>query len=140
MSLEELNLKYTDEELRRIPGDAQLRYNILSPILMDLHENKVVYRERIVCIVSLQDVEISPTGFRATCRPFHPIDPEPASNPKLLDKWRFSSSWEHMAVGVNRISSPWAGWAIWPEKELVKEVIQLASAGKFQSVRALLVK
>ena len=56
MSLEELNLKYTDEELRRIPGDAQLRYNILSPILMDLHENKVVYRERIVCIGSLQDV------------------------------------------------------------------------------------
>lgn len=140
MSLEELNLKYTDDELRRIPGDALLRFNILSPILMDLHESKVVYRERFVCVVSLQDVEISPTGFRATCRPFHPIDPEPASNPKLLDKWRCSSSWELMGVGVNSIGSPWAGWTIWPEKDLVKEVIQLASAGKFQSVRALLAK
>ncbi len=52
MSLEELNLKYTNDELRRIPGDALLRFNILSPILMDLHESKVVYRERFVCVVS----------------------------------------------------------------------------------------
>ena len=141
MKFDEINAKFTSEELRQIPGNGELRFNALLPILTNLYQDKVIYRERFICVVSLKDIELSPKGFGATCTPVLPIEikwsgdfqPQTPSG-----EWRFRGSWDLIGIRNNCIGSVWSGWTIWPEKDLVEEVVRLASKGEIESVLALL--
>ncbi len=141
MKLDEINAKYTSEELRQIPGNGELRFNALLPVLTNLYQNKVIYRQRFICIVSLRNIELSPEGFGATCTPVLPIEIKRTGDfqPKTPSgEWSFRGSWDLIGIRKNSIGSVWGGWTIWPENDLVEEAIRLASKGEVERVLALL--
>lgn len=141
MTFDEINAKFTSEDLRQIPGNGELRFNSLLPILTSLYQDKVIYRERFICVVSLRDIELSPKVFGATCTPVHPIEfkwPGDFQPQTPSGEWHFRGTWDLIGIRKNSIGSVWSGWTIWPENELVKEVIGLASKGEFESVLELL--
>lgn len=53
-----------------ITPDRQLRYELLAPLFITLHENKIVYRERFIGIIKAEDVIITPERFKATAIPY----------------------------------------------------------------------
>ena len=129
MTFDELRTKHTEDELSHFPGDAGFRFGAFSPILSDLHEDKIVYRERFICVVLLHDIELSPRGFGATCIPILPIELTGSFRPMPPEKeWSFRGTWDWMRLLKNSINVPYAGWTIWPEKDRVKEVIRFANS------------
>jgi hypothetical protein len=138
MTFRDLRSKYTRDELSYFPGDAALRFDAFSPILSDLYEDKVVYCERFVCVVSLRNIEISAKRFKATCVPILPIERTGSFRRTAPEEeWDFSAPWDWMTLANNSINVPYAGWTIWPEKDRVREVIRLARAGDFEGALAL---
>ncbi|MCW1916514.1 hypothetical protein OJ996_23205 [Luteolibacter sp. GHJ8] len=141
MTFEELRKKYTEDELSYFPGDAGLRFDAFSPILSDLYEDKIVYCERFVAVVSLRDIELSPKGFGATCTPFLAFE-RPGDFRSLIPdrEWSFRGPWDWMRLIKNSINVPYAGWTIWPEKDRVKEVIRSLSMGDLEAALKLTLK
>lgn len=133
MTIDELRENYTADELSHFPGDGDLRYRLFSPLFADLFENKVIYRERFVCVVLLENIEINPEFFNATAIPLINIElsgewrPEPPSEP-----WEFGGVWSALCLWNKGISAPYASWTIWPEPDLVREVERLALDGEFE--------
>lgn len=133
MTIEELRRDYSEEELSYFPGDGELRYRLFAPLFADLHENKVVYRERFVAVVRLENIKITPEFFEATAAPLINIEfsgdwkPEPPAEP-----WTFGGVWSALCLLGSGISAPYAGWTIWPEPKLVPEVERLAQNGEFE--------
>ena len=133
MTFDELKRHYSEDELSFFPGDNELRYRLFSPSFENLHENKIVYRERFVCLVRLENIQISPESFSATAVPLIHIEfsgdwrPEPPEEP-----WEFGAVWKAMCVWNNGISAPYASWTIWPETDIVREVERLAREGEFE--------
>lgn len=133
MTIDELKRNYSEDDLSHFMGDNELRYRLFSPFFSNLHENKVVYRERFVCLVRLENIEITPEGFSSTAVPLIHIEftgdwrPEPPPEP-----WEFGAVWKAMCVWNNGFSAPYASWTIWPDPELVREVERLALKGEFE--------
>ena len=99
MTLQELNSKYSIGDLGNIPGDGNLRYQIFSPILKNLYENKIVYYEHFMCVAILQDIIITPELFSATAIPYIKID-RLDSHFKFYPTapWTFGAKWSHMRL------------------------------------------
>ena len=74
MKPEELNSKYSWEELSKMPGDGELPRKLFSPFLEDLYEDKIIYFERSLCIVTLKDIKNTPELFEATATPYIHIE------------------------------------------------------------------
>lgn len=138
MTFDELRKKYTDNELSYFPGDANLRREAFTPVLTDLYENKIVYYEKFICVVALSEIELTEDGFRAKCTPEIPIMREGYPGPSSpTEQWKFGGKWDWMRLINNSINVPYAGWSIWPEKERVRQVIELASRGDFDGALRL---
>lgn len=140
MTFKELRQKYTDKELSFLPGDPQLRYEAFGPILSDLFQDQIVYRERMaLSVVSLRDFEIDAKGFRGHCKsvitivesPFDPI------NETFAEGWYFGGGWEDTRLIGDALNASYIGWTIWPERDRVRRVIERAEAGDLKGAQAL---
>ena len=139
MTIKELQAKYTSAELSSFPGNAELRYQLFSPLLQNLYENKIVYRERFVCIIKLEDLIIIPERLHAKAVPYLQIKQNKESDQYLPNRpWTFGSKWEYIRLIENGLSVPYANWCIWCEPELVREVEGLTLKGEFRKAIELL--
>jgi hypothetical protein len=124
MTLKELQIKHPD--LRTNSGDPVFRRSVWSPFFENLHEGKVIYRERFICLARIDDLEITDGGVGGTVVPLvylyvpHYINKPPGT-------WHFGGSWRHMWQSENTLGQPYAGWSIWPEPSLIKAVESLIS-------------
>lgn len=138
MTFDDLKLAHTSDELSYFPGDNDLRFRAFSPILQNLFENKLVYRERFICLVRLEEIQITPEFFSATAVPhLHFVETGVFGPDSLTKPWKFKSSWDWMCMGNNSINVPYAGWTIWPEARRVKAVEQLLLAGDYEEALLL---
>lgn len=95
MTLKALLENYPDKKLTYNHGDPVFRRSVWEPFFQNLHENKVIYRERFVCLARLDDLETDESGVRALVVPLNyfytreglRLPPKP---------WRFGGSWQHM--------------------------------------------
>jgi hypothetical protein len=135
----DLRQSYTRDELSHFPGNNELRFRVFSPFLKNLFQNKVVYCEKFICIVRLEDIQITPEYFKATAVPhlhikrsgsFQPVSP--------TTPWSFTSTWDWMLLGNHTLSVPYAGWRIWPEVDFVREIEHLAQNGDHEAALQLL--
>ena len=140
-ALEELCLKYSWNEIGCVPGDANLRhqlgnlrYQLFTPILKDLYENKIVYYERFMCVAILKNIKITPEKFEATAIPHIKIERE-GSLLKYYPKkpWTFGSAWFAMTAKKEYFSTYGGMWLLWTDKELVKTVEELARKKDFKA-------
>ena len=88
-----------------------MRYHALSPLFKNLYENKVIYRERFIGIVQLEDIELSEDLFRATA-----IGKIMIYKPSFIDyplrkSWKFECDWACLSLAENRLSS-YCSWTI----------------------------
>jgi hypothetical protein len=135
--LEELNLKYSFEELQRMPGDRELRRKLFTPFLTDLHENKIIYYERFLCVASLKDIITTPEKFEATATPYINIEkPEEEESRFMKKPWTFGAGWPYIRLLGDHFGT-YGGWLIWTDKELVKTVEELARKKDFKTAYEL---
>lgn len=127
MTILQLKENYSSHDLSYYPGDRQLRYKLFAPLFINLHENKLVYRERFIGIIKVEDVVITPERFQATAVPYLLIERNNRFDKFFFrkPKWTFCATWDHMRLIDNSINVPYANWTVWCEPELVKEVEQL---------------
>ena len=74
MTLEELELKYSWQEIGKSGGDGELHRKLFTPFLTDIYENKIVYYERFMCVAILENIKIAPDRFEATAIPYITIE------------------------------------------------------------------
>lgn len=135
MTLEELSLKYSWEELSKIPGDADFRFKTLSPILQNIYENKILYYERFMCVAVLEDIKITPERFEARAVPLIELKRLGSTPDGYYPEkpWTFGASWPHMAVQNGYFTTYGGMWIAWTDKELVKTVEELAKKGDLKT-------
>lgn len=75
MTILDLHQDYTEDEPSLFPGDRRLRYRAFAPLFFDLHEQKIVYHERFLCVVELENIELSEEGVCVTAVRGLAIDP-----------------------------------------------------------------
>ena len=73
MKLSDLYKSYTEEELQYSEGDSTIRFRAFSPFFQNLHEGKVIYCEKFMCIARLDDLTITPERLSAKAVPVTPI-------------------------------------------------------------------
>ena len=136
-TLQELSLKHSITDLQRIPGDGDLRYQIFSPILQNLYENKIIYYEHFMCVAILEDIKITPESFYATAIPHIKIE-RADSNMKYYPPkpWKFGAKWSWMTLRHNRFGT-YGSWLFWTDKDLVKTVEEQARKGEFEKALEL---
>jgi hypothetical protein len=138
-ALEELCLKYSWNEIGCVPGDANLRYQLgnlryqlFTPILKDLYENKIVYYERFMCVATLKNIKITAEKFEATA--IRHITIERGENkPHPPKSWTFGAAWFAMTAKKEYFSTYGGMWLLWTDKELVKTVEELAKKKDFKA-------
>jgi hypothetical protein len=132
MTLQEINSKYSFKELQSMPGDGEFRRKLFTPFLEDLYENKIIYFERSLSIVTLKDIINTPELFEATAIPYINIE-KPSGHSYALDNepWTFGAAWPYMRLLDDHFGT-YGGWLIWTDKELVKVVEELARKKDFE--------
>jgi hypothetical protein len=128
-----------NKESNHMDTDGAKEYAKYSQLFKKLYENKVVYHERFSCIIKLEDIKITEERFEATAVPFLQI----INGSKRLDKtypdkpWEFGGIWKMIKTEENCLFSPYGGWSIWFEPELVKKVENLVLDGKYNEALKL---
>lgn len=137
--IKNLSSKFTDEELSCFPGNNQLKYEAFSPIFKNLFQNKIVYSERFIGLVKLEDVVITPERFKATAIPYLPIERKHKFDQFFFrkPKWTFGSDWQFMRLIGNSINVPYANWTIWFDPETIKLVEELIQSNKMKEALAI---
>lgn len=139
MTLSDLRARYAQDEVSNDLDDPALRRELFTPFLTNLHEGKVIYRERFICIVNMHEVETSTERFNALAEPILPVGmtgPFQALIPTR--RWNFGASWAGVCLGPSSFYAPYGGWTIWPEPEIVKEVERLILADHSQAALKLI--
>lgn len=126
MTIKELRSNYA-EELALFPGEGKLRYELLSPVLRNLHESKVVYYEKFIGIVRLEDIKITSEEFLAIANSYLLIERHSRFDPYFfkIKKWKFGAKWKYMRLLGSSINVPYANWTIWCDPDTVKAVEEL---------------
>ncbi|WP_420577505.1 hypothetical protein [Ekhidna sp.] len=126
-TIQELKAKYTEDELSSFPGDKKLRYEIFSPLFENLYEEKVIYYEKIIGIVRIEDLTMTPDSFQAKAIPHQCIERNKGLDDLFdqLETWTFGSSWDHIRLIDHSLNSIYAGWTVWTDPELVKVIEKL---------------
>ena len=121
-------------------GDPVFRRSVWGPFFGNLHGNKVIYRERFICLARIDDLEIDDKGVRGTVVPLVYLFTYPHLRIPARP-WRFGGSWAHMWQTGNKLGQPYAGWTIWPEPPLVRAVEHLiaqdATEGALELIRGI---
>lgn len=134
MTIEQLRAKYTEKDLSNFLGDKALRYAMFAPLFENLFEQKVIYHEKIMGIVKLKDVIITPDSFTATAVPHLCINRRNDFDDLFfqLEDWTFSAGWDWMLMSDDgSIGVPYAGWTIWTDPILVERVERLCEEKKY---------
>ena len=136
MKLSDLYKTYTEDELQYSEGDSAIRFRAFSPFFQNLHEGKVIYYEKFMCIARLDDLKISPERLSAIAVPVTPIDRGPRytipSKP-----WGIGMQWSCMMLRFGGLGNPYVGWTVWPEVERVQAAEKLISSGDIEGIMNL---
>ena len=137
MTLSQICEKYSAKELQSMPGDAEFRYRIFSPILSNIFENKIVYYERFMCIAILEDIKITSESFYATAVPYLKIEREENSSMYYPQKpWKIGVKWSYLTLHHNHFGT-YGGWSFWTDKVIVQKTEELARNREFDKAMEL---
>jgi len=136
VKLSDLSKSYTEEELQYSEGDPAIRFRAFSPFFQNLHEGKVIYYEKFMCIARLDDLKITPDGVSATAVCVTPIDRGPRY--RIPQKpWNIGMQWGWMTLCSGGLGNPYVGWRVWPEVDRVLAVEKLIASGDIEGIMKL---
>ena len=137
MKLADLYEYYSRHDLEYFPGDKELRYEAFSPFSTNLYKNMLIYQERYIALVEIQDFEVSPRGFFGTANPvafFNRPDIPPHLQQRPTQPWHFGTTWDWMLLANNAICCPYVGFTLWPEYDMVKRAADYAESGDYATI------
>ncbi len=146
MTIAELKAKYSWAELSQMPGDAKFRCEIFSPLLKNLYENKIVYRERIFGIIKVEELEITPEGFRAKAIPYLLLERDYIHEGRKIgfdeyffkqEYWHFGATWSFVRLLGDGLGT-YGMWKIWCDPEIVNQTEELILKKNFEEANNLL--
>lgn len=129
MRLDELLAKYPAPSLQASNGDAKFRRSVWAPFFENLYENKVIYRERFVCMARIENLEITDIGVGGLIVPLTYLYVPEYIRGAPKKAWGFGGGWAHMTQGDGNLGCKYSGWTIWPEAERVRTIEALLSKG-----------
>lgn len=138
MKLTDLLTKYSGSELSASNGDAALRHSVWAPYFENLHENKVIYRERFICLARIENLNITDIGVHGLVVPLRYLYVPDYIHGTPKKSWGFGGSWPHITQGAGTLGCNYAGWTIWPEAERVKAIETLLSRDDTEGALELL--
>lgn len=126
MKLSDLLIKYPEQSLQSNCGDPVFRRSVWAPFFENLHEDKVIYGERFLCLARIENLTLTEKGVRGLVVPLNFF--YLSSIRRVPDKpWGFGGVWKDMSQGNGCLRQIYAGWTIWPEPERVRAVETLLS-------------
>ena len=94
------------------------------------NERPIVYFEKFLAVVYMDDLGISDGGFHATATPLIEI-PRPRPYRRMLRKvWNFGCSWGFLSLHEESLSALYVGWTIWTNPKWVDRIHSLVEAGE----------
>lgn len=147
-SMREQASLYEEGELDSLLSPTQANHEVcsirrfeFSPYLKNLHGKKVIYRERIAGIACAFNPVISNDGFSCELVPLYLIEKKRGWMNSTV--WTVPitiySAWSCLRLEGSRFSSsPYSGWSLWPEQDLVQEVEFLLNEGSKKEALELL--
>jgi hypothetical protein len=140
MNILEIRMNYTEEDICSYPGNNELRFKAFAPLFQNLHQGRVVYRERnFYVIASLSNLQLTPQGLAANAEIHRKIERYTPVEVRYPQKpWRFSCPWRDLRLVNLALNAPYIGFTIWPENSLVSKVERLVNAGDHDRAYALL--
>jgi hypothetical protein len=138
MKLNDLLHQHTAAALQASKGDPALRRSVWAPFFETLHENKVVYRERFVCLGRIENLRITDTGIGGLIVPLRYLYIPQYIHSVPKTGWGFGGGWTEMRQAGSKIGCPYSGWAIWPEAARVRAVETLLLRGDVDGALELL--
>ena len=138
MRLNDLLAKYPGPALQASNGDAAFRRSVWTPFFENLHENKVVYRERFICLAKIQNLTITDIGVGGVIVSLKYLYVPGYIRGVPLESWGFGGAWAHMTQGAGTLGCKYSGWTIWPEAERVQAVETLLSRDDTEGALELL--
>ena len=138
MKLSDLLTKHSAAALKASNGDPAFRRSVWAPFFESLHESKVIYRERFICLARIENLRITDIGVGGLIVPLRYlyIPTYIRSVPKT--SWGFGGGWAHMTQVDSNIRCIYSGWTVWPEAERVRAVERLLSRDDVEGAIALL--
>lgn len=137
MKLSDLLSKYPEQKLQSNWGDPVFRRAVWAPFFENLHENKVVYRERFICLARIENLRIDELGVGGVVVPLQYFYSYPGWNLPTT-AWGFGGGWKTMNQGDGCLGQCYAGWTIWPEPARVRAVETLLGRGDSEGALELL--
>lgn len=143
VSISEIKKFYDKEALIKLLEDGEFRYKIFSPLFSNLYENKIIYCERqVLFLISVEDLVIDEKRFSATAMKIQLIYDgrlNKVGRITELSKWKFGCIWNILSFSYDNetFSAPYAGWRIWIDPILVRNVEVLLKENKIEEILAL---
>lgn len=134
-----LKATYSEEELCSTKGYGKLRYEIFSPLFTSLYQNKVVYKEKYTCIITIENIKITPVNFEAIANTLILI-PGSKSFDKYFEvghKWSFGANWSNIRLIGTHLAS-YIPWMIWCDPHTVKKIENLALNNRMEEAADIL--
>jgi len=138
MRLNDLLAKYPGPALQGSNGDAVLRRSVWTPFFENLHESKVIYCERFICLARIENLRITDIGVGGLIVPLKYLYVPDYIQSAPQKSWGFGAGWAHMTQGAGTLGCKYSGWTIWPEAERVRAIETLLSRDDTEGALELL--
>lgn len=113
---------------------------LLKSLFNNLHQNKVVYRERCIGIITISNIQIESDFFEATAKPYLLLPTTLRADEFFLrkEKWDFGATWSVLKINEDNSITGYGSWKIWTNPEFVKNVETLILNNKLKEAHELL--
>ncbi|MEI7774968.1 MAG: hypothetical protein WCK17_09340 [Verrucomicrobiota bacterium] len=122
MKLKNLLDKYPPKTLTSNNGDPAFRRSVWGPFFENLYEDKLIYRERFICLAKIENLNLTDQGVTGSVVPLHFIRIPRGLPAPRFNRWGFGGTWAHMFQVNGYLTQPYAGWSVWPEADRVRAI------------------
>jgi hypothetical protein len=111
---------------------------VWTPFFKNLHEGKVIYRERFICLARIEYLRLTEIGVGGLVVPLKYLYIPSYLHSVPQKGWGFGGGWQHMSQGDGTLRDIYAGWTIWPEAERVRAIETLLNRDDTEGALELL--
>ena len=117
-----------------------LKKEKVTSIISNLYQNKVVYRERCMGIVTISNIQLESDFFLATAKPCLLLPTTLRADEVFLRKenWDFGANWSVLKINDDNSISGYGSWKIYTNPEFVKNIETLILNNQFNEAHQML--
>lgn len=112
----------------------------MATIISNLYQNKVVYRERCMGIVTISNIQLESDFFLATAKPCLLLPTTLRADEVFLrkEKWDFGANWSVLKINNDNSITGYGSWKIYTNPEFVKNIETLIVNNQFNEAHQML--